>query len=243
MRELQPVPGANSFRTQGFQNNGISTANTDYFQFTLSATAGNLLSLSTIDARFAGTATFAAAPGVTSQFAYSTDGINFTLIGSPQINIGTPSTLVQINLTGITALQNVADGTTITIRFYASGQTLTGGWGFNSPSAGTNGLAIGGTILPASSPPTKLVITSISPASPVQNANFNVTVQAQDNSNVAQNVIANTDVSPELKYWNRSIGWNFNWPNYCRYKPSCYFKCHLQYSRSRCSYYSNQNSW
>jgi hypothetical protein len=54
----------NSFRTQGFQNNGISTANTDYFQFTLSASSGNTLSLSTIDARFAGTATFAASPGV-----------------------------------------------------------------------------------------------------------------------------------------------------------------------------------
>ena len=25
--------GNNSFRTQGFQNNGISTANTDYFQY------------------------------------------------------------------------------------------------------------------------------------------------------------------------------------------------------------------
>jgi len=143
----------NSFRTQGFSNNGIATTNTDFFQFTLSASVGNTLSLSTIDARFAGTATFAASPGVNSQFAYSLDGTNFTLIASPQINIGTPATLAQINLSGIPALQNVSDGVTITIRYYASGQTTTGGWGFNSPSAGQYGLAIGGTIAPAAASP------------------------------------------------------------------------------------------
>jgi hypothetical protein len=71
--------GGNSFRTVGFQNNGISTANTDYFQFTLSSVSGFNLSLSSIDARFAGTATFAAAPnGVSMQFAYSLDGTTFT---------------------------------------------------------------------------------------------------------------------------------------------------------------------
>ncbi len=198
--------GGNSFRTVGFQNNGISTANTDYFQFTLSATPGNLLSLSTIDARFAGTAGYAVAPGVSSQFAYSLDGVTFTLIGSAQLTIGTPATLPQISLTGIPALQNVADGVTITLRYYASGQTGSGGWGFNSPSSGTNGLAIGGSITPASTPPTKLVITNISPASPVQNANFNVTVQAQDNSNVAQNVIANTDISLTLNTGSGALG-------------------------------------
>lgn len=140
--------GANSFRTTGFQNNGISTANTDYFQITLSATPGNTLSLSTIDARFAGTAGFAAAPGVANQFAYSLDGTNFTLIGAPQIFVVSPATLTQINLSGIAALQGVADTTTITLRYYASGQTTTGGWGFNSPALGTYGLAIGGTVTP-----------------------------------------------------------------------------------------------
>ena len=138
----------NSFRTTGFQNNGISTANTDYFQCTLSAATGYLLSLSTIDARFAGTASFAAAPGVSGQFAYSLDGTNFTLIGAPAVTIGTPATLPQINLTGIPALQNLADGTTVTFRYYASGQTATGGWGFNSPTAGQYGLAIGGSLIP-----------------------------------------------------------------------------------------------
>ncbi len=144
--------GSNSFRTQGFQNNGISTANTDYFQITLRAQAGFTLSLSTIDARMAGTATFAASPGVSQQFAYSLDGVTFTLIGSSQVTIGTPATLTQVNVSAISALQNVASTTTVTLRYYASGQTTTGGWGFNSPSAGQNGLAIGGSLTAASTP-------------------------------------------------------------------------------------------
>lgn len=146
--------GGNSFRTVGFQNNGISTANTDYFQITLSSASGYTMSLSTIDAKLAGTAGYAVTPGVSSQFAYSTDGTNFTLISTPQIIVGTPQNLTQINVSGISALQNVAPATTIYIRYYASGQTTTGGWGFNSPSAGSLGLAIGGalTALPSLTP-------------------------------------------------------------------------------------------
>ena len=145
--------GSNSFRTTLFQNNGIATTNTDYFQTTLKAATGYTLSLSAIDARFAGTSGFAVTPGVNSQFAYSLDGTNFTLIGSPQATIGTPATLTQISLTGITQLQGVPDTTTVTIRYYASGQTTTGGWGFNSPSSGTFGLAITGD-LADKAPPT-----------------------------------------------------------------------------------------
>ncbi|MGV3637953.1 MAG: beta strand repeat-containing protein, partial [Flavobacteriales bacterium] len=143
-----PSAGANSFRSTGFQNNGISTANTDYFQITLSSVSGQSLSLTTIDAVFNGTASFAAAPGVTSQFAYSLDGTNFTLIGAPTVTVGQPATLPQIDLSGVAALQNVGPSTTITLRFYASGQTTTGGWGFSSPSSGVYGLAIGGTFAP-----------------------------------------------------------------------------------------------
>ncbi len=154
----------NSFRTQGFQNNGIATTNTDFFQTSLSAAAGYSLSLSTIDAKFAGTATFAATPGVSSQFAYSLDGTTFTLIGSPSVTIGTPVTLTQISLAGIPALQNVADTVTITIRYYASGQTTGGGWGFISASAGTYGLAFGGALTPTGgSDTTPPALTSTSP--------------------------------------------------------------------------------
>ncbi len=146
--------GSNSFRTQGFSNNGIATSNTDYFEITLTAATNYKLSLSTIDAKVAGTATYCVTPGVSNQFAYSLDGTTFTLIGSAQLIIGTPGTLTQIDLTGITALQNVAAGTKVTLRYYASGQTSSGGWGFASATAGSNGLAIGGTVTPATTSPT-----------------------------------------------------------------------------------------
>jgi len=138
--------GTNSFRTQGFQNNGISVANTDYFENTFSAAPGYTVSFSSINASFAGTATFSAAPGVSMQYAYSLDGTNFTLIGSPFVQIGNGA-MPAIDLTGISALQNVADNITVTFRFYASGQTTTGGWGYNSPSP-AQVLAFGGTVTP-----------------------------------------------------------------------------------------------
>jgi gliding motility-associated-like protein len=133
--------GGNSFRTVGFKNDGISIANTDYFEVSLSPIAGKRLSLSAIDARFGGTASFYASPGVTSQFAYSLDGTTFNLIGAPVTS--TSLTLSTINLSGLSALQNIPSGTTVTFRYYASGQTATGGWGFSS--TGTNGFSISGT--------------------------------------------------------------------------------------------------
>ena len=48
----------NTFSTTGFQNDGISTSNTDYFQVTLKADAGYTLSLSEINANFDGTTSF-----------------------------------------------------------------------------------------------------------------------------------------------------------------------------------------
>jgi hypothetical protein len=147
----------NSFRTTGFENNGISTANNDYFQVTLSAANGFMLSLSTIDARFAGTATFRASPGVSAQFAYSLDGTTFNLIGSA-FSLTTDTAMPQISLTGISDLQNVPDSTTAYFRYYASGQTATGGWGFNSPGSGQDGLDFGGTLTAVPEPVTWALI-------------------------------------------------------------------------------------
>jgi hypothetical protein len=139
--------GANSFRTVAFQNDGISTANTDYFQTTLKAVAGYSINISSITASVVGTASFSNSPGVSMQFAYSLDGTTFTLIGSPVNVTGTtPAAMPTISTTGVTALQNVSPGTTIYIRYYASGQTTTGGWGFSSATSGTNGLAFNGNI-------------------------------------------------------------------------------------------------
>ena len=135
--------GANSFRTVGFKNEGIATTNTDYFQTTLQTAAGYSLSLSSINAKFAGTASFYAAPGVTSQYAYSLDGTTFTLIGTPSTST---SLTLSVDVTGVADLQNVPSGTTVYIRYYASGQTTTGGWGFVSSTPGSNGLEYTGFI-------------------------------------------------------------------------------------------------
>ncbi len=139
--------GANSFRTVGFMNDGIATTNLDYFQNELSSSPGYELSLSSIDGRFGGTATFFGTPGVTVQYAYSLDGSNFTLIGSPEIAPVSASSIPTIDLTGIAELQNVPASTTITIRMYASGNTATGGFGYLSTAApGVIGFAIGGSL-------------------------------------------------------------------------------------------------
>ena len=143
--------GANSFRTTGFQNNGISTTNTDYFQFSLSAVNGKTLSLSSLSARFNGTATFVtnnSNAGVTNQFAFSTNGTNWTLIGSPTVLNGSNNAnwTMTVTLSNVATLQNLPSETTATFRFYASGQTTTGGWGFFSSTNGIYGLDINGSI-------------------------------------------------------------------------------------------------
>lgn len=155
-----PSAGVHSFRTTGFQNNGISVANNDYFQVTLTAAPGHKLCLSTLDARFNGTSTFYASPGVTSQFAYSLDGYTFILIGNPVQSTGL--TMTQIDLSTITDLQNVHSSVTVTLRYYASGQTSTGGWGFYSVSSGNSGFAVGGLVIPATIAPPAVQASAIS---------------------------------------------------------------------------------
>ncbi len=167
--------GGNSFRTVGFKNEGIATTNTDYFQITLTPAVGNTLSLSTINAKLAGTASFCVSPGVSNQFAYSLDGTTFTLISTPQAIIGSPGTLTEISLTGISTLQNVAGGTTVTLRYYASGITTTGGWGFYSSAAGSYGLAIGGTVASAG---------NLAPTVTTQAATSILTTTATGNGNI-----------------------------------------------------------
>jgi len=135
--------GGNSFRTVGFKNEGIATTNTDYFQTTLQTATGYSLSLSSINAKFAGTSSFYATPGVTSQYAYSLDGTTFTLIGTPSTST---SLTLSVDVTGVADLQNVPSGTTVYIRYYASGQTTTGGWGFVSSAPGSNGLEYTGFV-------------------------------------------------------------------------------------------------
>ncbi len=140
---------SNSFRTTGFQNNGIALTNTDYFQFSIQANTGNTLALTGITATFAGTATFAAASGVTNQFAYSIDGAAFQFTGPAVITIGTPQTATfTFDAATALALSNVPATSIVTFRYFASGQTTTGGWGFFSVSASTQNLTLDGTVNP-----------------------------------------------------------------------------------------------
>ncbi|MCD9853452.1 YDG domain-containing protein [Epilithonimonas sp. JDS] len=138
--------GGNSFRTTGFQNNGIEVTNTDYFQTSFTATE-NILSLTSIKARVIGTGTFTTTPGVQIQFAYSLNGTTYTLINSP-INFIGDGQIPDMNLAGVTALQNIAAGTTVYFRFYASGRTATGGYGFSSPASEQYGLEFYGRFKP-----------------------------------------------------------------------------------------------
>jgi hypothetical protein len=149
--------GSNSFRTAGFSNNGIAVTNTDYFETQFKAKVGFTLSLESINARTTGTASFTVTPGVSMQFAYSLDNVNFTLIGASVFRIGEGS-IPQITLSGVTALQNVASNTTITLRYYASGQTTTGGFGFHSPTSEALGLQFVGLL--SCIPPAVFNVTS-----------------------------------------------------------------------------------
>ena len=160
--------GANSFRTaagsssvNGFRNDGINVSNTDYFEFVVSAKTGFKVSLQNIAIKLNGTANYMDAPnGVSMQFAYSLDGQNFILIGTAVAtsDYGVPF----FDITSVSALQNVPANTTVTFRYYASGQTATGGWGFNSPAAGQYGLYVTGTTSAENVAPTDISLTATS---------------------------------------------------------------------------------
>ena len=142
--ELTRGPGAAAstgagFRTTGFQDDGINVANTDYYQIVMQAASGYQLSLTGISAAFLGTSTFSVSPGVSHQWGYSFDDSSYTLIGTAQSRIGNGTAM--FDFSGTSALQNVAASETVYLRYYASGQTSTGGWGFSSA-----GFTVDGTL-------------------------------------------------------------------------------------------------
>jgi hypothetical protein len=132
----------NAFRWIQFKNDGVSTSNNDYFQFTITANTGYAFSVASIYGNFNGTSSFSASPGVTMAYAYSLDGgSTFTLMGTfTQIGAGNATyTLTSGEAAALSSINAV------TFRFYASGQTTTGGWGYQSAaSAGTIGLQVNG---------------------------------------------------------------------------------------------------
>ncbi len=142
--------GYHSFRTASFLNDGISTSNTDYFQVIIAPKQNDIISLASIGGYLHGNNSQVNNTLVNSQFAYSLDGVNFTLIGnsfSTENNVES----FNVNLSGIADLQNISGGTTVTFRYYASGEVAIGDWGFTSIKPGSNGLFISGKIVSGNS--------------------------------------------------------------------------------------------
>lgn len=145
---INPSALARSFSSTAFTVNGNQAnaiSNDEYLEFQISSTSGFSVSLSTLDANFR------RSNRGPDQFIwrYSTDGTNFTDIGSIITYTtvgggGTPQT--QIDLSTITALQNVPFGTTITFRLYAWNATFPTGTFAIGRILGTNNLSIGGTV-------------------------------------------------------------------------------------------------
>lgn len=138
---------SNAYSSNGWASNSLANAITanDYYQFAISANAGYDVSLSTLDVNFRRSGT-----GPTDfQWQYSLDG--FSTAG---VNIGSAinytsnptngTAQTQLNLSGIGALQNVATGTTITIRLF--GWNGSGGGTFALGRLSGDDLAIGGTV-------------------------------------------------------------------------------------------------
>ena len=134
-----PATTGAGFRTTGFQNNGINVANTDYFAISMSAAAGYSLSLTGISGAFVGTGSYSATPGVSHQWAYSFDDSSYTLIDNAVSRVGNGTS--DFDFSGTSALQNIPASSTVYLRYYASGQTSTGGWGFSSA-----GFTVDGTL-------------------------------------------------------------------------------------------------
>lgn len=145
----------NAFSSTDFTVSGTFTDavnNNDYMQFTVNAKSGYKVSLSTLDVNFRRSAS---GPN-TFQWQYSLDG--FSTAG---INIGSAisyttnptngTAQTQIDLSVISALQNVTNATTITLRLYGYGASAnTGTFAFGRLSG--NDLAIGGTVSSAGGP-------------------------------------------------------------------------------------------
>lgn len=137
------------FAASGFNVATLAAAETGnlYFQFTLTTATGAQASLSSLDAILRRSAS---GPNM-YQWEYSTDGFATTrndIGGNVSFTAsdanGDPQTT--IDLTGISGLQNIPGGATITFRLYAWGATGSSGtFAFGKPSTG-NSLAIGGTV-------------------------------------------------------------------------------------------------
>lgn len=166
---------ANAFGSQNFTASGNfadAVANNKYLQITISAQVGKKVSLNTLTANFRRSST---GPNA-FQWRYSLDGFATigTDVGSAISYTGTDANgLAQgaITLSGISALQNVPSGTTITLRLYGWGATGTSGTFAIGRLTGDD-LAVDGTVADnVLSAPVSIAATSVTSTS--FNANWN----------------------------------------------------------------------
>ncbi len=190
----------NAFSSTGFTASGTladAKTNNKYLQFTIKAKTGFALSLSTLDFNFRRSST---GPNA-FQWQYSLDG--FATAG---IDVGSAISYTltttngdaqtQISLTGISALQSVADTKTVTFRLYGYGASAAGGtFAFGRPTTPANDLAVGGSLAvsgtPDTTPPTA---TTYSPTNGSTSANLNLVPKLTFSENVQKgtgNIIIN----------------------------------------------------
>jgi hypothetical protein len=137
---------ANSWDNAGTKTTAVSTG--EYFEFVINVKSGYKLNLTALDATLRRSG--ATAPNAYI-WKYSTDGTNFTEIGTDVSYTGTTEGVSQpqIDLSAITVLQNVLNATSLTFRLYAWGGTSTGATfsiGRYVALATTNSLSITGNI-------------------------------------------------------------------------------------------------
>ena len=112
-----------------------------------------------------------------SDFEVSNDDINWG--ASTSISYGTP--LLAATPVYVRFSPQSAGALSATLN-------VSGGGVSNPPTATLNGTGTNPAF------PTQLVITNITPASPIVTGTFDVTIEARDGSNIPQNVISNTDI-------------------------------------------------
>ena len=167
-----------AFSSTNFTASGTladAKSNNKYLQFTVKPKTGYLVSLATLDFNFRRSSS--GPNGFQWQYSldgFATTGVNVGAAISYALNTTNGDAQAQISLTGISALQKIADTKTVTFRLYGYGATATGGtFAFGRPSTPANDLAIGGTVTVSggvdTTPPT---VTTYSPANGAISANL-----------------------------------------------------------------------
>ena len=118
----------------------------------------------------------------------SIDGVTYTPLPAAHVLDKANGAIVTGSVTAVALPVSFTNSATARIRFY-----ITNGTGGSNNSRAK--IAIDNLVVTATTPPTQLVVTTISPIMPTQGAGFSVTVEARDGSNIPQNVLTNTNVT------------------------------------------------